>query len=73
MGNAEGKYDKRNTLNDLTGKEWLKLTSSFWFSEKCGLDKEAFKHPAPFLVKDIEKLIKLFTKKHMTILGSLLW
>ncbi|WP_163531600.1 DNA methyltransferase [Helicobacter suis] len=68
MGNAEGKYDKRNTLNDLTGKEWLKLTSSFWFSEKCGLDKEAFKHPAPFLVKDIEKLIKLFTKKRMTIL-----
>ncbi|WP_281192517.1 DNA methyltransferase [Helicobacter suis] len=68
MGNAEGKYDKRNTLNDLTGKEWLKLTSSFWFSEKCGLGKEAFKHPAPFLVKDIEKLIKLFTKKHMTIL-----
>ena len=22
----EGKYDPRNKLNDLTGKEWLKLT-----------------------------------------------
>ena len=64
----EGKYDKRNTLNDLTGKEWLKLTSSFWISEKCKLDKEALKHPAPFLVKDIEKLIRLFTKKDMIVL-----
>ncbi|MGX3097741.1 DNA methyltransferase [Helicobacter sp. 23-1046] len=64
----EGKYDKRNTLNDLTGKEWLKLTSSFWISEKCKLDKEALKHPAPFLVKDIEKLIRLFTKKDMVVL-----
>ncbi|MGX2971797.1 DNA methyltransferase [Helicobacter sp. T3_23-1059] len=64
----EGKYDKRNALNDLTGKEWLKLTSSFWVSEKCKLDKEALKHPAPFLVKDIEKLIRLFTKKDMVVL-----
>lgn len=64
----EGRYDKRNTLNDLTGKEWLKLTSSFWMSEKCRLDKEALKHPAPFLVKDIERLIRLFTKKDMLVL-----
>lgn len=65
---AKGKYDLRNTLNDLTGKEWLQLCSSFWISEKCFLDKEAFKHPAPFLVKDIQKLISLFTKKSMVVL-----
>lgn len=65
---TEGKYDKRNKLNDLTGKEWLKLSSSFWISEKCKLDKDALKHPAPFLIKDIEKLIKLFTKKDMVVL-----
>ena len=64
----EGKYDPRNTLNDLTGKEWLKLTASFWLSEKCTLDKDALKHPAPFLVKDIQKLISLFTKKGMKVL-----
>lgn len=63
-----GKYDPRNKLNDLTGKEWLKLTKSFWFSEKCAADKDAFKHPAPFLIKDIEKLISFFTKKGMTVL-----
>ena len=64
----DGKYDNRNQLNDLTGKEWLKLTKSFWLSEKCADDKAAFGHPAPFLIKDIEKLISMFTKKGMTVL-----
>lgn len=65
---AEGIYDKRNTLNDLTGKEWLKLTASYWMTEKCVDDKDAMAHPAPFMVKDTEKLIKLFTKKGMLVL-----
>lgn len=64
----EGKYDARNQLNDLTGKEWLLLTKSFWISEKCADDKAAFEHPAPFLIKDIEKLISFFTKKGMRVL-----
>jgi len=64
----EGKYDERNKLNDLTGKEWLLLTKSFWFSEKCADDKAAFAHPAPFLIKDIEKLISFFTKSGMRVL-----
>lgn len=62
------RYDSRNTLNDLTGKEWLKLTSSFWTTEKCKDDKAAMKHPAPFLIKDTEKLISMFTKQSMTVL-----
>lgn len=63
-----GVFDKRNKLNDLTGKEWLKLTKSFWVSEKCKEDKFSFQHPAPFLIKDIEKLISMFTKKGMVVL-----
>lgn len=66
--NKEGVYDKRNRVNDLTGKEWLKLTKSFWMSEKCADDRDAFDHPAPFLIKDIEKLISFFTKKEMLVL-----
>lgn len=62
-----GIYDERNQLNDLTGKEWLKLTKSYWFSEKSGADKQAMAHPAPFLIKDIEKLVSLFTKKNMVV------
>ena len=64
----KGKFDQKNKLNDLTGKEWLKLTASFWFSEKCADDKDAYKHPAPFLIKDIQKLISMFTKKKMRVL-----
>lgn len=64
----DGIFDKRNKLNDLTGKEWLKLTKSFWVSEKCKDDKFSFQHPAPFLIKDIEKLISMFTKKGMVVL-----
>ncbi len=65
---SKGKYDKRNKLNDLTGKEWLKLTGSFWTSEKCANDKIAMQHPAPFLIKDTQKLISMFTKKGMRVL-----
>jgi len=63
-----GRYDPRNALNDLTGKEWLLLTSSFWFSEPTNEDKEAYEHPAPFMVRDVEKLIGLFTKRGMKVL-----
>lgn len=65
---TKGKIDNRNQLNNLTGKEWLLLTKSFWQSEKCADDKDAFAHPAPFLIKDIMKLISFFTKKGMTVL-----
>jgi DNA modification methylase len=63
-----GKYDQRNKLNDLTGKDWIKLTKSFMFSEKTAEDKDAFNHPAPFLIKDVSKLISMFTKKGMLVL-----
>ena len=37
-------------------------------SESSPEDKAAYKHPAPFMIKDIEKLISLFTKRGMTVL-----
>lgn len=61
-------FDKRNKLNNLSGKEWIKLTKSYWVSEKSVEDKIAFKHPAPFLVKDIMKLISFFTKKSQIVI-----
>lgn len=66
--NKPGRYDERNKLNDLTGKEWLLLTCSFWTTEPSQEDKTAYKHPAPFMVRDVEKLISMFTKKGMTVL-----
>lgn len=63
-----GRYDPRNTLNDLTGKDWLLLTRSYWETEPSPDDKTSYSHPAPFLVRDVQKLISLFTKKGMTVL-----
>ena len=68
LENQPGKYDERNTLNDLTGKDWLLLTKSYWETEPSIYDKTAYSHPAPFMVKDIQKLISLFTKKDMIVL-----
>ena len=68
LENQPGRYDPRNTLNDLTGREWLLLTKSFWETEPSTLDKTAYSHPAPFLIKDIQKLVSMFTKKGMTVL-----
>lgn len=63
-----GRYDDRNKLNDLTGKDWLLLSRSFWFTEAAPEDKDAYLHPAPFLVGDVQRLISLFTKSGMTVL-----
>jgi len=65
---TRGIYDKRNKLNDLTGKEWLKLSKSVWISTRSAIDKDAFEHPAPFLIEDIKKLVLLFTKKNERVL-----
>lgn len=68
LENQPGKYDERNVLNDLDGRSWLLLSKSFWTSESSPQDKAAYQHPAPFMVKDIEKLISLFTKRGMIVL-----
>jgi len=68
LENKPGKYDERNQLNDVDGRTWLLLTKSFWESESSTIDKGAYRHPAPFLVKDIQKLVSMFTKKGMTVL-----
>lgn len=62
----KGIYDPRNKMNNLTGKEWLPETKSYWYQKGLGakhphaqIEKQ---HPAPFSFQDISRLIKLFTK-----------
>lgn len=69
---VEGVVDTRNKLNDLTGKEWLPETKSYFFQKGLGADHPEAQieklHPAPYSFQDIEKLILFFTKKGMTVL-----
>ena len=69
---AEGTVDKRNTLNDLTGKDWLPETKSFFYQKGLGADSPDAQieklHPAPYSFQDIGHLIRFFTKKGMSVL-----
>lgn len=62
----------RNTLNDLTGKEWIPETKSYFYQKGLGADSEAAEieklHPAPFSFQDIGRLVRFFTKKGMRVL-----
>jgi DNA modification methylase len=59
--------DSRNTLNDLTAKEWLPETKSFLYQRGLGANSSEAKyekmHPAPFSFTDVCKILRFFTKK----------
>ncbi len=64
--------DRRNTLNDLNGTEWLPETKSFFYQKGLGskhphaqIERQ---HPAPYSFQDIVHLITFFTKKGMHVL-----
>jgi len=64
--------DPRNKLNDLTGKEWLPETKSFFFQKGLGAKHPHAQierqHPAPFSFQDIGRLILFFTKRGQKVL-----
>jgi len=64
--------DPRNSLNDLTGKEWLPETKSFFFQKGLGAKHPHAQierlHPAPFSFQDIARLILFFTKNGGSVL-----
>lgn len=64
--------DKRNTLNDLNGSQWLPETKSFFYQKGLGAKHPHAQierqHPAPYSYQDVEHLITFFTKKGMSVL-----
>ncbi|MDO0983525.1 DNA methyltransferase [Staphylococcus hominis] len=71
-----GKLDPRNKLNDLTGKQWMPETKSFFYQKGLGskhphaqIEKQ---HPAPFSYQDIQRLIEMFTKSKQVVLDPFL-
>lgn len=64
MGNSS----KINTLNDLTPKEWLPFTRT-WFIHYSRKRKEEVKlHPAKFPEEMVEQFIRFFTKEGAVVL-----
>jgi len=67
---GRGKYSSRNTINNLTGKEWIKFTRS-WFEHHPpprNKKKSEHLHPAKFPEDLIANFIKFFTKEGMWVL-----
>jgi excisionase family DNA binding protein len=66
------RVDPRNNLNDLTGKEWLPETKSFFFQKGLGSNHQHAQierqHPAPYSFQDISRLVLFFTKHGQKIL-----
>lgn len=72
----DGAYDLSNPLNDMTGKEWVKFTCS-WFifnalhrdlKEEREISPNTQDHPATFSPTMIEGFVKFFTKKGENVL-----
>lgn len=64
--------DLRNSMNDLTAREWIPETVSVWNQRGLGAghpDAQIERqHPAPFSFTDVGRLIRFFTKRGATVL-----
>ena len=76
MEEKKSSVNSKNKLNDLTGKEWIQETKSFFFQKGLGSNHPETKyeklHPAPFSYLDVARLIKFFTKKGDRVLDPFL-
>jgi len=71
-GGEANHVSPRNTLNDLSAREWLPETISVWLQRGLGANHPDAKiekeHPAPFSFTDVSRLIRFFSKQGATVL-----
>ncbi len=67
-----GIYNENNKLNDLTGKEWIKFTKSWFIHNPPSRNNLEILHPAKFPESLIEEFIKFFTKKYQIVFDPFL-
>ncbi len=58
-----GKYNFHNKLNNLTGKEWIKFTKSWFIHVPPRRNNNEMLHPAKFPETLVEEFISFFTKE----------
>ena len=67
-----GKYNFCNKLNELTGKEWIKFSKSWFIHRPARRNNEEILHPAKYPESLVEEFIKFFTKKNAWVLDPFL-
>ena len=60
---GRGKYNKKNKLNNLTGKEWIKFTKSWFIHTPKRRNKNEILHPAKYPESLVEEFISFFSKE----------
>ncbi len=62
---------KRNKLNDLTPKEWLKFQKSWFIHNPPPREKDVLLHPAKFPEGMVQEFIEFFTKRGQIVLDPM--
>jgi DNA modification methylase len=62
---------RRNKLNDLTSKEWLKFQKSWFVHNPPPREKDVLLHPAKFPEDMVQQFIEFFTKRGETVLDPM--
>ena len=66
-----GRYCIKNKMNELTGKEWIKFTKSWFILRSKRRNQEVLLHPAKFPESLVERYISFFTKEGETVLDPM--
>ncbi len=67
-----GKYNPKNKLNDLTGKEWIKFSKSWFIHTPPRRKDNEILHPAKYPESLVTEFIRFFTKKNAWVLDPFL-
>ncbi|VAX28355.1 hypothetical protein MNBD_IGNAVI01-1016 [hydrothermal vent metagenome] len=67
-----GKLSPYNKLNDLTGKEWIKFTKSWFIHVPPRRKDNEILHPAKYPETLIEEFVKFFTKENEWVIDPFL-
>ena len=67
-----GKFHPRNQLNDLTGKEWIRFTRSWFVSNPPRRKDSEVQHPAKYPEEVAGSFIEFFTKAGQRVLDPFL-
>lgn len=67
-----GRLSLNNKLNDLTGKEWIKFTKSWFIHRPPRRKEDEILHPAKYPESLVEEFIKFFTKENQWVFDPFL-
>jgi len=67
-----GRYNSNNKLNNLTGKQWIKFTKSWFIHNPPPRKDKKILHPASFPETLIKEFIEFFTKPNQVVIDPFL-